>query len=322
MCEKLKFYFFTMLIAAILYKFSISIMLNLFDVSISHYAGFNDGFRFKLHKISYENFMSFFVGEKFFYRNFFLNISYLVFFIVNFIIIQYLLLKNKYSYCKRLFFILLISALVPFAIFHVEIFSKHVGSDTLTIYSMAFFLLTPIFLLDNVEDINWKIMLFCLVSIFNTIIMSYNYFIIDNIYYLKSKAFYDRTYALTVRIADRIEQLDGFNYNNTQRIAIFGTLKNIKSEAMYDIIKNDRAFYAGQFVGYDPEEYQAAKKIVNYINQDLGIPVILDSEKRMDNIQKSNEYINMSVWPSLNSVKKIDGTIVVKLSDDISHYRE
>lgn len=314
---KLKYYILTMCVAALLYKLSIVFMITIFNVSLSNYAGFNDGFRFKLHKVSYEYMYNFFFGNKFFYNENLL-LPYFIFIVSSLLVIFYLLYRNKKNIVKRIIISVIFLSLIPFAIFHVEIFSKHVGSDTLTIYSMAILLILPVILIDNIDNIlvNTRVSkLLSIIILINTFVLSFNYFLIDNIYYLKSKSFYERTQALTIRIVDRIEQLEGFSYNSSNAIAVIGSLKYVKSSVMFDIIKNDRAFYAGQFVGYDVDTYNAERKIINYIDSNIGIPVHLENQEEIKKIKECQEFKDMSCWPATSSVKKIKNTIVVKLSD-------
>lgn len=64
-------------------------------------------------------------------------------------------------------------------------------------------------------------------------IIIFNFFLLDNIGYIQLQQRYEKSYAMCIRMVDRIEQLEGYNQNT--KVAIMGTVQEENTRIVNDI---------------------------------------------------------------------------------------
>lgn len=148
-------------------------------------------------------------------------------------------------------------------------------------------------------SVNWIFTISCALLIFNFIL-------IDNIAYFNMHQRYEKEYALCVRLADRIEQTDGYHTGMT--VYMYGRIEENSryySPTSLTTDKTDELIgTSGDFtLLYTTSLYQSFLK--NY----LGISLELDWD-----MKEPDELKAMPVWPEENSVQVINDTLLIKLS--------
>lgn len=140
-------------------------------------------------------------------------------------------------------------------------------------------------------------------------ILVFHYAVTDNIAYSNLEKKYEKTYSLCNRLADRMEQTEG--YYQGIPVAMIGVV----GEEQYpetDVTQKVTApliGMSGDYLLYTRTNYQAFMK--NY----LGITINLVTDEEMVSIYDSEEYQALDSFPGRNSMKVVDGILYIKLEN-------
>ncbi len=138
------------------------------------------------------------------------------------------------------------------------------------------------------------------------------YGVTDNIAYSNLQKKYEKTYGYCLRLADRMEQTEG--YYQGIPVAMIGVV----SEDAYpqtDITGDVTAGMigmTGDYLLYTARNYQA------FFKHYLGITMEIVSDDQMGEIYYSDAYQSLDTFPGENSMKVVDGILYVKLENSIS----
>lgn len=221
------------------------------------------------------------------------------------LVVRYIipLLKSKQYMC--IVFAAIAIALMPMSVYCMNLLSDGVSYYSLMLSGISAVWLLPILILDaeiKRDNDRWKrvianALLLCLC------LNLWNYIVVDNISYLASSVSNDKTYALAERIIDRIEQADG--YEDMECVYLYG---NVSSEwYAYDVF-DGKSIIGDDIIPYDQTTYGLYTRI--YIRK---LPLLGDNEKMIE-IQNTQEFKDMPIWPQNGCVKLINDVMVVRLS--------
>ena len=139
------------------------------------------------------------------------------------------------------------------------------------------------------------------------LLLIWQFVLSDNIAYFNMNERYEKTYAYLLRIADRIEQTEG--YYTGMPVMMIGVVDERKypvTDISSDV--TERIYGAtGDILVYKGEQYQAFMK--HYMN--VSINVITD-ERKIVEIYNSEAYREMDSFPAKDSIKIVDGILYVK----------
>ncbi len=267
---------------------------------------------------AYVKFASFFFGRSFFDFSFAVRFFALLMIFLAGIILLGFLFHNRQNWTKILIVLVMIM-LLPLCVNVMELLSYNVGTTVLSCFS---------FLCIFVISLRWIEQYACssngvfknemkfyaqIIGITAAVIVSFNFYLISNAYYLKLTTYYERTYAFANRVLSRIETIPEFSQQ--MPVALIGQLPSSsypKSNYMFPQIINDRGLW-GQYIGANKESDD--HKIAAYIDFYLGVPINLATKEQMSEIESSPQLIEMPMWPDEESVAIINGVITVKLND-------
>lgn len=140
-------------------------------------------------------------------------------------------------------------------------------------------------------------------------ILIFNYGVTDNIAYANIQKKYEKTYALCIRLADRMEQAQG--YERGMPVAMIGVVGDV-NYPVTDItgpVTGSIIGMNGDYLLYTRSNYQL------FLKHYLGITIDLVSDEEMLTIYNSEEYREMGSFPAADSVKVVDGILYVKLEN-------
>ena len=146
-----------------------------------------------------------------------------------------------------------------------------------------------------------------LAGIAGALLFVWQFILSDNIAYFNMNERYEKTYAYCLRLADRIEQTEG--YYTGMPVMMIGVLDEEKYPVT-DITGKvtERIFGAtGDMLVYKAEQYQAF--MAHYLN--VSVNVITDADTIVE-IYNSDAYREMDSFPAKDSVKVVDGILYVK----------
>lgn len=140
-------------------------------------------------------------------------------------------------------------------------------------------------------------------------VLVFHYAVTDQIAYSNLEKKYEKTYALCLRLADRMEQTPG--YEQGMPVAMIGVVGD-EQYPLTDVtgsVTLPMIGMSGDYLLYTRTNYQA------FFRHYLGITIELVSDEQMVEIYNSPEYQSMGSFPAVDSVKVVDGILYVKLEN-------
>lgn len=224
-------------------------------------------------------------------------------FLCGVVLLIILIIKNKiYQDIFRLCVTILLLIGIPFACFIYYLVTPSIIYHTLMLYSMCFVYLFILLLYDKVElktsIIHW-------ITVVIAMAIVYLFILNANKGYMALTQAYEKTYGIMNRMANRIEELEG--YDNIDKIAVVGYIDNESYEDMsFDIPMT--GFTDGLLITHQTH-------MAMFLNDCLGMDLIPVDDEEIDQIIESQKYEQMNCWPASKSILQIGDTVVIKLED-------
>ena len=134
----------------------------------------------------------------------------------------------------------------------------------------------------------------------------YNFAVLANVTYHTLEMSFEKSYGVIVRMADRIEQTDG--WEDGRKLAVLGSLPETQE----------------YFIDFPPNMTGTVSNLV--IRENFNVRAMLEdygdisaesiSEQQEEEILQSREYKAMPSWPQKGSVSWISDIMVVKLGEE------
>ena len=304
-------YLYMGIIGVSLYYILLQILLKLQGKELASYQGINEmgtvgtGLLGTI-KTIYSDFITFSARSGILFKNVF-SIAAVVLLIALVVYTVFGVMREKKLYKSPWFYavILLLAVGLPIATNIILLISPEVNYHLLMRYQWVMYLILPIAFADKFGKGNgsrWVLLISAAVLLFN-------YAVMDNIAYSNLQKKYEKTYALCVRLSDRIEQTEG--YYQGMPIAMIGVVgdENYPETDITGEVTGSMIGMNGDYLLYTRTNYQAFFK--NY----LGITINLVSDEEMLAIYDSEEYQEMGSFPAADSLKVVDGTLYIKLEN-------
>lgn len=300
------------------YYFFMQLTLKLKHMELSSYQGINEsgvpgpGELVQRFAAAYRNFLDFFRPDQVLALNGWLRAGLVMTLCILFFCLAAFFIKNRvYKSPLRTGLLLLCLLCLPLAVNVICLISEGVQIHMLMRHAWCLLFVAavvfsekaaPLFSGMRKKLLDWAV----LIALFLVI---YNYFLLSNIAYFNMNFRYEKTYALCIKIMDRIEASE--DYDNDRPIAFIGryskTYKMDAVEALLDPMtgmKGPRVFM---------DSSRAYKPFIqNCLGEDITIPTPEEEAA----IKETQEFQEMPRFPHNGSVKVINGITVVKLNDD------
>lgn len=149
------------------------------------------------------------------------------------------------------------------------------------------------------------------------VVMILNNSFIANINYFYLNLSYENTYAEGLEIAMKIHELqDNYKFD---KIASFGIRMESVEFKLKDTVTNkyinaNKDFVYGKRI--DRSLIKSTEKLSNFIDINYGVKLKPVNEKDRSRIMKSKDFKEMKYWPSKESMRVIDDTLVIKFKDE------
>lgn len=223
------------------------------------------------------------------------------------VLLIYLAVKNR-IYEKKLSFLAAVAAvlLIPVGAYAINFTSPDVEYHTLMEMGVCFVYLLVIILLNQLE---WKsafpkVLRVCGLAAMCGLV--YYNVLNCNIAYYNMNLSYQKSYAIAENVLDRIENTDEF-LTATNTVALIGRY-DCPTENLHGLVPNIMGVSNDSFLN-DPNHYTVMWRYC------FGIEINLASYEEMSAIKETEEFKSMAVYPAKDSVKYIDGIIVIRLSE-------
>ncbi|MCI8654667.1 MAG: hypothetical protein HFJ48_02165 [Clostridia bacterium] len=244
------------------------------------------------------------------------NIFYIIIFTIILISIIYIIIKNKiYKNITNTILVLIFIIIAPICFGIIEIMVPSIDIHILMACSMIyifpiFFKILEVLPKDAISRIFKGIAVLC------SLVIIWNYTWQDNASYIAIKSMQNQTEFTVARIMTQIEQLD--EYKPETPVLFWGGLGNneyldrskapTEAKKIYNrtwgFISNWSTIWTGNLDSW-------RKILYEYI----GVNVNLVSASEKKEILETEEFKNMKSYPEKDSIKIIQNTVIVKLSD-------
>ena len=227
----------------------------------------------------------------------------------------YLFIREKrYTSIARIFGVLVLTAVIPFGATIVNVLSPDTYFHLLMRLPWALFF---VFAVALCERMNFKgrkmiarlkkISVGCVAICAGILI--FQFAVIANVVAFNMNERYEKTYATCIRIADRIEQSEGYTVGT--KVAILGGYPDVSYYPPTDITEQDLIGYFGS----DGELcVNSTEKYAEFMKHYLNITITTISEAEEIDLTQTTEFKVMPKFPENGSVDFIGDILVIKLN--------
>jgi len=144
------------------------------------------------------------------------------------------------------------------------------------------------------------------------IVLCFNFAVSDNIGYSNLQKRYEKTYAYCLRLADRIEQTEGYYIG--MPVVIMGMVgdENFPSTDVTTDVTGNMIGLCGDFLCYNGTNYQ------DFFKHYLGITIeIVDQETVGEIYNTSSIYQSLDSFPGANCTQVVDGVLYVRTENEL-----
>ena len=305
------------------------------NITYSHYKGLDSMGVFTIKDIingiliSYKNIYDLFpkwsLGDTFGFNSFIKIFIFIVLlFTVVLTIIKFIQLIRKKEITRAILLLVLL-IIQPIAINFIIVINPKIDDVySVMIYQYVFLVIEPIILYEFFNYKNKKIKAI-LYTVF--IIIIFQFVTIANEFHFSLYLGYENTYSFTSGLVNRIFKTEG--YNKSTPIAFMGRYNGELNTQYYDYFKEVSlmgASYVDNETIYPDMRYKFIKyfmgidfKNMYFDDTSDDIEFVNASKKarnKINDIRKTIEFKEMNNYPYNNSIRNIDGIIVVKFSEE------
>lgn len=220
--------------------------------------------------------------------------------------------KKVYKNVARLLLCVLVMILFPLAVNFMQIANPQEKPHVLMIFSYVIFYILFLKLTElTIQEIKTNFLQVAVMFFCNLLcaVVLYRGYLLTNEGYLRLQLTYESTYAFANRLVASIE--NNGNYDSNIPVWISGnfnyTAYPFKREAFSEM--TDLTGIFSDYITYSDVQLK------HFLDHTLNIRYTEPQLQFVDVIKGSEEYRNMSCYPYENSIRMIDGVLVVKLSD-------
>lgn len=308
-------YLLILIISVLIYFVSVIVINNILGINLSEYQGANQVTNISLSAIIKGIVSSYLALPRLVLREFYglsagilLKVGYAIS-ILTILILAIICLKSiiKSSKAKAGLFIVL-GILLPLTMNLMYIISSEVEIHSLMVYANFFILVLPLVFIEKLPETKIR-NFFNKLIIITLIVMSYKYIVYANESYFELNLAYENTQSFYTTLVTRIQSTPG--YNQDTRIAFVGShdVANIHDDSQYfkDIEEITGILSNKQMITAYSKE--------NFIRHYIGVDFNYLTEQELQELENSEEVLQMNVYPYENSIKMIDNVIVVKFAE-------
>jgi len=257
-------------------------------------------------KSMYVDFVSFSIKGNVLFSNIFALIAIIGIVVAFFAALIYQAIK-KHLIRKPCFYIIgvLVALIIPIIANIILVISPNVNYHLLMRYQWAFFFIIAIGYIDRVLDENNSLNTLAWITVICGTVLVFCYTLTDNVGYSNLQKKYEKTYAYCLRLADRIEQTEGYYQGiPIYMIGVVGD-DNFPETDITQEVTDHMIGISGDWLLYTSKNYEQFYKYYMGISFNFLAP----SEA---NYYDSSEYIELNSFPGENSTRVVDGVLYVK----------
>ena len=303
------------------YIVSLKIMLALEGTELSGYQGSDKVGTLDLSslpaglKAAFEDFRIFTKGGGIFTVSIYMKIAYALFLVLVIGLFLFLFIKRKsYKSIGNIILTIVLLAMIPFGASLVLVLSPGSLFHILMRMPWAIIFVFGIVLIFEFTKSGEKSKcrfsaVIAALGFAATAVLVFHFIINANIVYFNLNERYEKTYGLALRIADRLEQTEGYKVGDP--VAILGGYPNAENYPSTDITERITKAYhltQGDYCVNSTEKFEEFMK--HYLNVTIKSAPFEEQLR----IGGTEEFLEMPCFPDVESIQLIDGIWVIKLN--------
>lgn len=304
--------------AYVFYVLTLKLMLALSKTELSGYQGSDKVTGMNLSSLpeglfaSVKDFVKFTLFNGVFTINPYARIVYYLLIGVTVVLFVRLFVSKKaYREWGRVLLMCLLVAVVPFGASLVAVISPDIWFHILMRMPWSVLFVFALSLFDrNLEEESvkktWKIL--SVAGVLASCCMIFHFILLANVVYLNLEQRYEKTFALCARIADRLEQTEG--YKTGDPVAIVGGYPNWGKYPPSEITQDVTILFFGSMGDYCAE---SPEKYAEFLKHYLDITIEVPSQEEQAGVTSSETFVQMPYFPEADSVRLINGIWVIKI---------
>ena len=218
--------------------------------------------------------------------------------------------RKAYREWGRVLLMCLFIAMVPFGASLVAIISPDIWFHILMRMPWSVLFVFALSLFDrNIEEesVRKPSKILSIAGVLASWCMIFHFILLANVVYLNLEQRYEKTFALCTRIADRLEQTEG--YKTGDPVAIVGGYPNWGKYPPSEITQDVTILFFGAMGDYC---VQSPEKYAEFLKHYLNVTIVVPSEEEQAILTATDEFDSMPFFPEEESVKQIQGVWVIK----------
>jgi hypothetical protein len=301
------------------------------DMANEHYAGVSEMGQIaiadmpKLIGRCYKRFLEFFIWKPFDFMYKIMQVMNICTSILAVVLGIYLIVAKK-IYQKIYNFILLcvIAFFVPLAAAFVYFMAPEADYSMLMLYSYVLIYVAVVMLWEKasamwaigIEKKTWIYKAVTIAVVTVMCISCYSDYLLTNRAYMRMYLSYERVTSYFNRILTRVEEMDG--YQNGDNVMILGEFNYKDNPSPIETVDRLDTESLRSMDGVALEKGLFTLVVINnFIRTYLGFDMMGSTYSQKAEMMNSQEYIDMPIYPSEGSIKKIGDAWVVKLCDNV-----
>jgi len=301
-------------IGLLFYWSMLQILLRIQNLTLTTYQGIDGMGTFSLSEIpsllqeAYVDFFTFAVRSKIMANNGVVAVAILLLYAMMILIIINQIINVKlYKKPARIVASFLLLALVPLATNIILLISDEAFNHLVMRFHWVLFLIIPLIFVEKYPIKNQKLKeYFASFVILVVGILIFNNALRANIAYFNMNERYEKTYAYCLRLADRMEQTEGYYVGIPVMIIGVVDAKEYPDTDVTNEITDSMIGVNGSIFLYTGEQYQA------FFSHYLSIPLNLIDSDEIIRIYDTDAYRELETFPSMKSMKVVDGILYIK----------
>lgn len=232
--------------------------------------------------------------------------------------------KKCYKSIFHVVFALALILVLPFGLNLITLMNPNVFYTLLMRYSWMTVFIFPAILSDRLlacgEQISvrslrqekhrrFPLIMRSLVSVFSAV-MIFEFGIVANIVAFNMEERYEKSYALCIRLVDRLEQTPG--YQTGMEVALLGGLPSQVSYPPTSVTTKD---LSGYFGASGEVCFSSTERFATFCAHYLNVTITTISGEREIALVGTEEFQNMPHFPAEGSIRLIDGVWVIKINN-------
>ncbi len=306
----------------VFYVVTLKIMLKIKNVEISGYQGTDRIGNFSLAdfprglKTAWDNFINFARWENVLTTTAVMKYAFILIMLCAVLMYGYLFFEKKcYKNVLNIILVVMLCAVIPFGSTIINILSPDTFFHLLMRLPWALFFVFAVLLGEKIVLKKEKTVLDVIkggvvsVTYVCAAILIFQFAVMANIVAFNMNARYEKTYATCLRLADRIEQTEG--YTTGTKVAILGGVLNAENYPNTEITTEDLVGYFGsngELCANDTGKF--AEFMKHYLNVTIHT---IPTEEEIE-LTKTEKFQSMPCFPAEGSVDFIGDVLVIKLN--------